>query len=463
MYELIEIQKQKDQFKDYLSQASQHLNENDTGKAGADAGKAGGGMGVGPGDDKSVHSKQAGGSTMDESSANFDSVPEDAERTITEVMASYQLDKTTLKIDALIANGMDYRNAGLLTKAMITCQEATALIVDHYGDAHPAVAVGLQQESSIYEDMQNYPAAIEKLHEALKILLKAYGPLPPPHEELSPMHELKAIKQRLYSSSTNLGSWFDTIDVDGNVFRMTTIHSFTHMCIGFYLSVVHRMYISHNRISYTLYIFYVCVHVSMYERLSGSGAIDIPEFAQIVQRIIPDITRVQLRSLMILADDDGSGEMSKSEFLEFLSPNAIVDEEELAPHHNSEDEEPLIDFGECNEYLACTYLHLGLNHMRISEYSKALEYLDMAYEQYMNIASLYKSHKIPVPAVNKQGGDKAGGEDGDMDEHRQEDDEGLGLDGDDDDGQEGMDDRAREEKERKEKMYAEHDPASPDR
>ena len=110
--------------------------------------------------------------------------------------------------------------------------------------------------------MKDHTAAIGKLQEAYEILLNAYGTLLPPHEEISPLQELVMIKQRLCASSTNLSSWFDTIDVD------------------------------------------------------GSGTMDIPEFAQIVKRIIPDITRVQLRSLMLLADDDRSGEMNKQEFID---------------------------------------------------------------------------------------------------------------------------------------------------
>ena len=230
MYELIEIEKQKTQFKEYFSHLNEHgdsslTRENDQtayddqndDKGHTDKNKneendrnAGSGH-----DNGSVHSKPES-SVMDESSANFESVPEDAEKTVTEIISSYQLDKETMKIDEMMTEVLDYRNAGLLTKAMIICQEATDLVISHYGDAHPAVAIALQQEASIYEDMSHYAAAIGKLEEASTILLNTYTALAPPHEEMSPMHELKAIKERLCASSTNLGNWFDTIDVDGN-------------------------------------------------------------------------------------------------------------------------------------------------------------------------------------------------------------------------------------------------------
>ena len=174
---------------------------------------------------------------------------------------------------------------------------------------------------------------------------------------------------------------------------------------------------------------------------------DIPEFSQIVQRIIPDITRVQLRSLMFLADDDGSGEMSKEEFIEFLSG----DDDELVER---DDQDDLIDFGVCNEYLASTFLHLGLNHMRLSNYDQAMNYLDKALDQYLNIATLYKSHKTPVSLAEDRRKRTTFEGDG----------EGVGSDsdGDNDTGEE-EDEDARQERERKEKMYAEHDPMSPDR
>ena len=188
---------------------------------------------------------------------------------------------------------------------------------------------------------------------------------------------------------------------------------------------------------YILYTFFV---ISFHS--PGSGTIDIPEFSLIVQRIIPDITRVQLRSLMALADDDGSGEMSKEEFVEFLSG----DDDELV---ECDDKDDLVDFSSCNEYLAFTFLHLGLNHMRLANYNQAIDYLEKALDQYLNIASLYRSHKIPIPPVEERNKRKTHDNvDGDQSDEEEE---------------EGENEEARIERERKEKMYADYDVMSPDR
>ena len=249
MYELLEIQKQKDQFHDNFSQSSGQDNVNnddddDNDKTGVPTNgldtsieQDGKGTHSNPVPQQPLPPSRGVGDSLtredDSSSANFESVPEDAERTVTEVISSYQLDKVTMKIDAMMSEVIDYRNAGLFTKAMITCQEATDITISHYGEANPAVAICLQHEASIYEDMCHYTAAIEKLQGALKILTCTYGPLAPPHEDMSPMHELKAIKERLYASSNNLASWFDTIDVDGNSYETPDYdHEYIHhMCI----------------------------------------------------------------------------------------------------------------------------------------------------------------------------------------------------------------------------------------
>ena len=62
------------------------------------------------------------GSSMDESSANFESVPDEAEKTVTEVLSNYQLDKITMKIDALMNEVTELRDAGAFTRAIMSCQ-----------------------------------------------------------------------------------------------------------------------------------------------------------------------------------------------------------------------------------------------------------------------------------------------------------------------------------------------------
>ena len=158
-----------------------------------------------------------------------------------------------------------------------------------------------------------------------------------------------------------------------------------------------------------------------------------------MRRVIPDITRVQLKSLLILADDDGSGEMSKQEFIEFLTGDDCELEER-------EDIEPIIAFSESNEYLADVYLHLGLNYMYTGNYSSALRSLVDAFDTFMNIASLYRSHNIPVPQEEiSHELERTKADDGDD-----------YMDGD-------VEDEQLQELARKAKVLAEYDPSSPDR
>ena len=51
----------------------------------------------------------------------------------------------------------------------------------------------------------------------------------------------------------------------------------------------------------------------------GSGEIDMQELAFIIKRLIPDISRKQLKFILSHADSDKSGELSRDEFKEFIT------------------------------------------------------------------------------------------------------------------------------------------------